>query len=68
MSKKDAPLAEMTAPAVAPTPNGGGLALTTISVPRAVAEAGGVDRIDVQPVSGDGAYSLGHLVLLGPAP
>jgi hypothetical protein len=52
---------------VGPRESGSGLAVWQIEVPRIVADGAGIDQIEVRPVSGDGSYSLGHLVFLSPA-
>lgn len=48
---------------ISPRSNGGGLAVHRLRVPDA-ARSGGFDGIQVRPVSGDGSFGLGHLLLI----
>jgi hypothetical protein len=52
---------------VRPRIGGYGLAVWELDVPQEIAEGTGVDQIQIQPIEGDNAYSLGHLVLLDDA-
>jgi len=52
---------------VGPTPDRGGLTVYEREVPE-TAVASGFDAVRIVPMEGDGAYSIGHLVLDPPVP